>query len=49
MGNEFYKFWCEQMFVKFNCFFYVATFHVTLGYRIDVSGGPSAAGTRDFF
>ena len=60
MGNEFgiysvnegiqgaKQVWCEQLFVKFNSFFQVAIFHVTLGYRMDVSGVPSAAGTRDF-
>ena len=42
------KFWCEQMFVKFNCFFQVVIFHVTLGYRMDDSGITSVAGTRDF-
>jgi len=41
-------FWCEQMFVKFNCFFQVAIFSETLGYRMDVSGVQSATGTRDF-
>ena len=41
------KFWCEQMFVKLNCWFQVAVFHVTLGYRVDVSPVASAAGSRD--
>jgi len=42
------KFWCEQICVKLSCLFQVAVFHVTLGYRVDVSVVASAAETRGF-
>ena len=41
------KFWCEQMFVIFNCFFQVAIFYSTLGKRVDELAVPCAAWTRE--
>jgi hypothetical protein len=42
------KFRCEQIFFKFNCVFQEAICFATPDYRMDVSGVPSTAGTRDF-
>ena len=38
----------KRYFVKFNCFFQLDNFSLTLGYRMDVSGVQSASGMRDF-